>query len=144
MITRTVTQFTALLERIPHSFVRLVIRVAVFVIFWRAGSVKLDDWAGTVSLFESEYQVPLLSPELAAMLGTAVELGGSALVLLGLGTRFAALALLGLVAVIQFAVYPMDWPHHLPWAAMLLVLVSRGPGKVSLDHLIARRFAPGP
>ena len=139
-IKNLVLSLNALFERIPPAVARLGLRAGVFVTFWNSGTVKLDDWQGTIGLFADEYQVPLLPPELAAILGTSVEVGGAALVLLGLGTRFAALALLGLVAVIQFTVYPEYWAQHLPWAAMLLVLVARGGGEWSLDALIAKRF----
>jgi putative oxidoreductase len=125
-------------ERIPYSVLALLARVATFVVFWRSGSVKLDDWAGTVSLFESEYQVPLLPPLLAAQLATVMELGGSVLVLVGFGTRMVTLALLGMVAVIQLFVYPEAWPTHMQWAAFMALLVARGPGLLSLDALIVR------
>ena len=69
-----------------------------------------------------------------------MEIGGSLLVLFGLCSRFAALALLGLVSVIQFTVYPEYWREHLPWSAMLLFVIVRGPGAWSLDALIAKRF----
>jgi len=128
----------AWLERIPYSLLALLARLATFVVFWRSGSVKLDDWAGTVSLFESEYQVPLLPPLLAAQLAAAMELGGSVLVLAGLGTRLVTLALLGMVAVIQVFVYPEAWPTHIQWVAFMLLLVARGPGVLSLDALLAR------
>jgi putative oxidoreductase len=126
------------LQRIPYSLLALLARFATFIVFWRSGSVKLDDWAGTVSLFETEYQVPVLSPLLAAQLATAMELGGSVLVLAGLGTRAVTLALLGMVAVIQLFVYPQAWPTHIQWVAFMALLVARGPGMLSLDALIER------
>jgi putative oxidoreductase len=128
----------AWLERIPCELVALVARAATFVVFWRSGQVKLDDWSATLGLFETEYALPLLPPQLAAWLATGLELGGSVLVLLGLGTRFAALAFLGMVATIQLLVYPGAWPTHIQWVAFLLPLVARGPGRVSLDALLAR------
>ena len=126
------------LQRTPYSLLALLARFATFIVFWRSGSVKLDDWAGTVSLFETEYQVPVLSPLLAAQLVTAMELGGSVLVLAGLGTRVVTLALLGMVAVIQLLVYPQAWPTHIQWVAFMALLVARGPGVLSLDALIER------
>jgi len=127
------------LERIPWSVLALVARIAVFVVFWRSGSVKLDDWAGTLTLFTDEYKVPLLPPAVAAHLAAGMELGGSVLVLVGLGTRVVTLALLGMVAVIQLFVYPEAWPTHVQWLAFMLPLVARGPGSLSLDRLIWRR-----
>jgi putative oxidoreductase len=129
------------LERIPYSVIALVARVAVFVVFWRSGSVKLDDWAGTLTLFTDEYRVPLLPPNIAACMAAGMELGGSVLVLLGLFTRVTTLALLGMVAVIQTFIYPEAWPTHVQWLGFMLILVARGPGVLSLDHLIWRRIA---
>jgi putative oxidoreductase len=126
------------LERIPYSVIALVARLATAVVFWRSGSVKLDDWAGTLTLFEDEYKVPLIPPHFAAYAATAMELGGAVLMLLGLGTRAVALAYLGMIAVIQIFVYPSAWPTHVQWLAFLLILLARGPGALSLDALIAR------
>jgi putative oxidoreductase len=137
--TGALARWRTRLDGIPWSALALLARVAVFVVFWRSGSVKLDDWAGTLTLFAEEYKVPLLPPELAAMLATGMELGGSLLVLLGLGTRVVTLALLGMVAVIQVFVYPEAWPTHVQWLAFMLPLVARGPGAFSLDRLIWRR-----
>jgi len=131
------------LERIPYSLIALVARVATFEVFWRSGSVKLDDWAGTLTLFESEYKVPLIPPHIAAYLSAGLELGGSVLVLVGLGTRAAVLAYLGMIAVIQIFVYPEAWPTHVQWVAFLLILLARGPGVISLDALIARFLRKG-
>jgi len=108
------------------------------VVFWRSGSVKLDDWAGTLNLFAEEYKVPLVPPQIAAYAATAMELGGAVLMLLGLGTRVVALAYLGMITVIQTLVYPNAWPTHIQWVAFLLILLARGPGVLSLDALIAR------
>jgi putative oxidoreductase len=126
------------LERLPYSVIALVARAAAFTVFWRSGAVKLDDWAGTLSLFESEYKVPLIPPHLAAYLSAALELGGSVLLLAGLGTRAVALAFLGMIAVIQLFVYPEAWPTHIQWLAFLLLLLARGAGAISLDALLGR------
>jgi putative oxidoreductase len=132
------TRMRDLLERIPYSFIALVARLATAVVFWRSGSVKLDDWAGTLNLFADEYKVPLIPPQIAAYAATAMELGGAVLMLLGLGTRAVALAYLGMITVIQTFVYPSAWPTHIQWVAFLLILLARGPGVLSLDALIAR------
>ena len=131
----------SLLERIPYSVIALVARIATAVVFWRSGSVKLDDWAGTLNLFAEEYKVPLIPPQFAAYAATAMELGGAVLMLLGLGTRVIALAYLGMITVIQTFVYPSAWPTHIQWVAFLLILLARGPGALSLDALIARLLA---
>ncbi len=126
------------LDAIPYSALALVARAATFTVFWRSGTVKLDNWASTVSLFKYEYSVPLLAPDIAAHLAAGLELGGSVLVLIGLLTRLSALALLGMVAVIQIFVYPNAWPDHIQWLAFMLLLVARGAGIVSVDALIGR------
>ena len=131
-------RLVALLECIPHDLLALVARVATFVVFWRSGQVKLDDWSATLGLFQDEYRLPLLPPQLAAYLAAGLELGGSVLVLLGLGTRIVALAFLGMVATIQLLVYPQAWPTHVQWLAFLLYLVARGPGRLSLDAALLR------
>jgi putative oxidoreductase len=137
-IAATWNRGIALCERIPFSLIALIARLAVFEVFWRSGSAKLDDWAGTLSLFTDEFKVPLLPPAIAAKLAAGLELGGSVLVLAGLGTRVAVLALLGMVAVIQIFVFPEAWPTHVQWAAFMLFLVAKGPGVISVDYLIAR------
>ena len=129
------------LERIPYSLIALIARGAAFEVFWRSGSVKLDDWAGTLSLFESEYKLPLVPPHIAAYMAAGLELGGAVLMLVGLGTRAVALAYLGMIAVIQIFVYPEAWPTHVQWVAFLLLLLARGPGLISLDALICRLLA---
>lgn len=78
----------------------------------------------------------MLPPELAANLALSIELTTPVLLVLGLMTRAAALVLLGMTTVIEIFVYPQAWPTHIQWAAMLLVLLCRGAGKLSLDHAI--------
>ena len=133
-----VQRLFAVAQRVPLSLVQVMGRAALAALFWKAAQSKLASWPVTVQLFAFEYRVPLLPPEFAAMLGTGVELIGAVLLLLGLMTRFAALCLMGLVATIQIFVYPGSWAEHLMWASLLLLLVIRGPGVISLDHLIAR------
>jgi putative oxidoreductase len=116
----------------------LVVRLAAASVFWRSSQTKLADWSNTVDLFRDVYAVPVLSPEIAAYLGTAVEVGGSVALALGLLSRPAALALLGLVAVIQTFVFPENWPDHILWAGLLLTVLVRGPGPISLDRLVSR------
>ncbi len=84
--------------------------------------------------------MPLLSPEVAAPLATATELTGAVLVFIGLFARLGALALLGVVAVIQLFVYPGNWVEHLLWSSLLLLILTRGAGKISVDHLVGRYF----
>lgn len=132
-----------LAERIPYSLVALVARIAVATVFWKSALTKVDDSFRiedkTFTLFEYEYQVPLLPADIAAYLGTYQELIGSILLIVGFATRLTALAFIGMVAIIQTFVYPSAWPVHLLWFALLFLLLARGPGAISLDHLIWRR-----
>jgi putative oxidoreductase len=132
------------LARFPISVLELGLRVGVGMVFWMSAMTKLASWDVTVQLFADEYRVPLLPPEIAAMLGATTELVGAVLLFLGLGARFGALALLGLTATIQLFVYPENWPDHLLWASILAYVLTRGAGKLSLDHLIARRLLDHP
>ncbi len=130
-------------ELIPLSLVQLAARAAVAHVFWNSAQSKLASWPVTKQLFAMEYHVPLLPPDIAATLATATELCGAVLVFLGLLTRIGALALLGVVAVIQLFVFPGNWAEHLLWSSLLLLLLARGPGALSLDHVASRFFSGG-
>ena len=112
-------------------------------VFFLAGLTKIQDWDTTVFLFTEEYRVPLLSPAVAAMLGTAGELLLPPLLLLGLAGRFAALGLfvLNVMAVVSYwhALEGSALEFHLQWGLMLLLLLAAGPGKLAVDGLIKRR-----
>ncbi len=129
----------ALLERVPYWVLAIPLRLGVACIFWFSGTTKLANWDATLDLFENEYKVPLLPPEIAANIAAGIELSTPVLLVLGLLTRPAAAVLLGMTAFIEIFVYPQAWPTHIQWAAMLLVLLTRGAGAISLDAL-ARRF----
>jgi len=134
----------ALLERFPLATIQLAMRVAVGAVFFKSGLLKFNSWEFAIKLFEDEYKVPILSPWLAAVLATFNELTFSILIIIGLATRFATLPLLGMILVIQIFVYPQAWPEHLLWASVLLFLLTRGPGTLSVDHLIARSLDQRP
>ncbi|CAH0314110.1 DoxX family protein [Pseudomonas brassicacearum] len=146
------------LEKIPHSLIAFIARFSIAAVFWKSGQTKIEGLAidlfdgtfqiglprladSTVPLFKSEYALPLLSPELAAHLAATAEHVFPVLILFGLATRFSALALLGMTLTIQLFVYPDAYPTHGTWAAVLLYLMARGPGVLSIDQLIARRYA---
>jgi len=135
------TWATDLAGRFPLWIVLLMARIAAGDVFWKSGQSKLASWDTTILLFANEYQVPVLSPETAASLAAATEVGCAVLLFAGLGSRFAATALLGLVAVIQLFVYPENWAEHLLWATLLVLIATRGAGLLSIDHLIRRWFA---
>ncbi len=128
----------ALLDRMPDAPLLLLARIAPAIVFFKSGLNKTDNWDSTLDLFASEYKLPLLPTELAAYLGTAGELIGPALLSLGLGARLGAAALLGMTFVIQTFVYPLNYAEHLTWAALLLFVLARGAGALSLDHAIRR------
>jgi putative oxidoreductase len=125
------------LNAVPYSVLILVARAATFSVFIHSGLQKLSDWNATLMLFHDEYKVPILPPDVAAVMAASMELGLSTLVLVGLATRLSALGLLGMVSVIQIFVYPDAWPDHIQWLAFMIFIVCRGPGAVSLDAVIA-------
>jgi len=131
----------ARLARIPLSIHQLLFRLAIAGFFLRAGLLKVSNWDTALALFRDEYRVPVLPPEVACILATTFELGCSTLLVVGLATRLATLPLLAMIATIQLFVYPSAWPDHLVWGSILLFLLSRGAGAISVDHLIteARR-----
>jgi putative oxidoreductase len=116
----------------------LLFRICIAMVFWNSGMVKIQSWQPTVALFANEYRVPLLPPELAAMLATTVELTCPVLLVFGLATRLATLPMLGMTFVIQTFVYPDLWLIHLTWATILLFILTRGPGAISVDHLLSK------
>ena len=128
----------ARLGRVPLSVHQLLFRLAIAGVFLRAGLTKIGSWESTVALFADEYKVPVLAPHMAATLSATFEVGCSTLLLLGLGTRLAALPVIGMITTIQLFVYPQAWSEHLVWGSILLFLLTRGGGAVSLDHVIAR------
>jgi len=127
------------LSRVPLSLLQLLMRVAIGSVFFNAGLLKYRSWEITLLLFRDEYKVPLFDPTLMARMATFNELTFSTLLFLGLATRLATVPFLGMIVVIQTFVYPNAWIEHLVWTSILLVLLTRGGGALSVDHLIARR-----
>lgn len=127
------------LDRVPLSVPQLLMRLGVGSVFFTAGWLKYHSWELTLLLFRDEYKIPLFDPALMARIATFNELTFSTLLILGLGTRLATLPFLGMLMVIQTLVYPAAWVEHLVWASILLLLLTRGGGTLSLDHLVATR-----
>lgn len=136
---------TAVLQRFVSPAFDLAVRLWIGLIFFRSGLEKIKDWDATVFLFAEEYKLPLLPPEVAAVLGTVNELGLPILLFIGLASRLATLPLLAMTCVIQFVLGASnpayDSMEHFYWLFLLGMILVRGPGLYSLDHLIARRFA---
>lgn len=146
------------LSGIPDSWIALLGRFSIAAVFWKSGQTKIEGFAvdliagdvqlgwphladSAIALFESEYRLPLLPPELAAPMAAFAEHLFPVLILVGLATRFSALALLMMTLTIQLFVYPDAYPTHGVWATVLLVLIARGPGTISVDHRLAQAFA---
>ena len=141
-ITTPIHWFNNVTSNIPESLVALTARFAAAVPFWRSARTKVDGWdfwnvtAITVFIFENEFALPLLSPKVAATLASIGEHVLPVLLVLGLLTRFGALGLIVVTAVIQFLVFPGSWSVHILWFAPLLYLLARGPGALSLDRAL--------
>ena len=121
----------------------LAIRLWVANVFFKAGLTKIKSWDSTMYLFENEYDVPLLSPEFAAMMGTTIELVFPVLLALGLAGRFGAFVLFifNIMAVISYPdLNAAGIRDHQVWGIMLLVPLLYGPGKLSIDHFIKTKF----
>ena len=132
------------LERwIALDLVLLASRIGIGAVFFQSGRTKVEGLLsvtdGAVGLFRDEYRLPLVDPALAAHAAAYAEHLLPLLLVLGLGTRFAALGLLAMTLVIQVFVYPDAWPTHLSWAAPLLLLAGRGGGLFSLDRGLGLR-----
>ena len=125
---------------VPDAFLLLVARFGIAAVFFLSGRTKVEGWLtitpGTYELFRTDYALPLVAPEIAAHAATYSEHLFPILLVLGLLTRPAALALLGMTTVIELFVYPDAWPTHLSWAGLLLPLIFRGGGAWSLDRIL--------
>ena len=155
-VARSIQGIHTLFARIPEDAIKLLARVSLAVTFWTSGQTKIEGlvldpigWnvelgtpmvsEGAIELFRSEYALPIIDPTLATYLAAMAEHVLPVLLLLGLATRLSAFSLLVMTLVIQIFVYPSAYPTHGLWAALLLYLMARGPGVLSLDHVIARR-----
>ena len=150
-ILNTINGLFAPARKIPEAFTLLIARLAIAAVFWRSAQTKIaggeflgQKWAfydlsaSTTMLFEYEYDLPLLPPELAAYMATFAEFFLSILIAVGLFTRLSALGFLIMTLVIQFFVYPDAWPTHILWAGLLLYILKDGPGKLSLDAALTK------
>lgn len=140
---RIVQRLIAAMDRIPYWPIALSARVFPAAVFWQSGQTKVAGFSlkpSAIALFENEYQLPLIDPVIAAYASAVAEHLFPVLLVIGLASRFSALALLIMTGVIETFVFPYAWPTHGVWATCFLIVIARGPGLVSLDHLIARRY----
>src|SRR5215471_14379064 len=141
-LARVYRNIAASIDKLQSPFA-LIARLYLAKVFFMSGLTKIQDWTITLSLFQNEYHVPLLSPAVAAALGTAAELSLPVFLVLGFGTRFAAAALF-VFNIVAATSYPdlsdAGLKDHILWGALMLVMFFYGPGKISVDHLIARRY----
>ena len=141
-------------EKIPYWLIALVGRISVAAVFWKSGQTKIEGFVvniltgevslglpklsgSAVMLFREEYGMPI--PELMAPLAALAEHLFPFLLVIGLATRFSAIALLIMTLVIQIFVYPSAWAEHGVWATIFLMLIAKGPGVVALDHLVKKQ-----
>lgn len=142
LITRLVKTWVNLCEAIPQSFVSLWARIFIAMVFFNSARTKVDGFSikdSTFTLFEYEYALPIIDPVLAAYLATIAEHLFPILLVIGFASRFSAAALLAMTLVIEIFVYPEAYVLHGLWAAALLIIIARGPGIVSIDHLIRKK-----
>jgi putative oxidoreductase len=156
-LTGLMRRFVVLCSRIPHWPIAFLARFSIAAVFWKSGETKIQGFAvdlingefmlgsprlseSALALFRDEYRLPFVAPEIAAPMAAFAEHFFPVLLLFGLATRLSALALLGMTLTIQLFVYPDAYPTHGTWAAVLLFLLVQGPGKLSFDHWISRRF----
>jgi putative oxidoreductase len=141
-IAALVERLIGLMQAIPYWFVALITRISIAGVFWQSGQTKVEGFHVTetaIELFRSEYRLPLIDPTIAAYLAAFAEHFFPVLLVLGLATRFAALALLVMTLIIEIFVYPDAWPTHGTWAACFLILMTMGPGMISIDHAVFRK-----
>ncbi|HXV24838.1 MAG TPA: DoxX family protein [Alphaproteobacteria bacterium] len=139
-LVRLISWAIGWLDGAPSWIYEAFFRIGLAFLFGYSGWNKLARWDNTLKLFRDIYKVPLLPPETAAVLTTAVEVTVPFLFLLGLGTRFAAAVVFAMTVVIQIFVVPKGYHVHALWLGPILYLMLRGPGILSLDQLIRRKY----
>lgn len=140
---RVASQTHAIIEAYLAPLYDLSVRLWVGLVFWRSGVEKAKDWDTTLLLFQEEYQLPILPPDVAAALGMATEVSMPILLFVGFAARLASLPLIVMTCVIQFvlgaSMPAYDSTEHFYWLFLLGSIVVRGPGKLSLDYVLAKR-----
>ena len=142
-LLRRAAQVIGLLESLPYWVLGLAARVFPAAVFWQSGQTKIEGWHlsdSAIALFQDEYKLPLVDPTAAAYAAAFAEHFFPILLVLGLASRFAAFSLLIMTSIIEIFVYPDAWPTHGVWATCFLLVITRGPGLIELDHFIAKHF----
>ena len=156
-VQRLIVWVISLLSKIPDTFISTLGRFSIAAVFWQSGQTKVEGFAidivhwtftlgmphlsdSAIALFRDEYRLPMVPPEIAAYMAAFSEHFFSALILIGFATRFSSIALLVMTLTIEIFVYPDAYPTHGVWATVLLFLMVKGPGKISIDHLISKYF----
>jgi putative oxidoreductase len=143
LLVRRAAQAICLLESLPYWVLGLAARVFPAAVFWQSGQTKIEGWHlsdSAIALFQDEYKLPLVDPTAAAYAAAFAEHFFPILLVLGLASRFAAFSLLVMTSIIEIFVYPDAWPTHGVWATCFLLVITRGPGLISIDHFIAKHF----
>lgn len=155
-VVKSMQKIVSVFEGIPDTFIAALGRFSIAAVFWKSGQTKIEGLSidiisgdfhlglphlsdSALALFKEEYHLPLIPPELAATAAAFAEHFFPILILVGLATRFSALALLCMTVVIEVFVYPDAYPTHGVWATVLLYLIAKGPGKISMDYWLACR-----
>jgi putative oxidoreductase len=140
-----IKKIIGLFDVIPLSVLALLGRLSIGLVFWNSARTKVEGWdifhvnEGTLQLFTEEYKLPFIPPEIAALMAQLAEHTFSILIIVGLATRFSALALFIMTMVIEIFVYPDAYVLHGTWATILIMLMKYGPGQISVDHFIPKR-----
>lgn len=142
-LKKQVAKLLCIYACMPRDVIAVLARVIAGLVFWKSGQTKVEGFSikqQTFFLFEHEYQVPLIPPDIAAYMATFAEHVFPVLLWLGLATRLSATALLAMTLVIQTFVYPEAYVTHGLWAVALLYLMKEGAGRLSLDYPIRRKY----
>ena len=141
LVSKTIQIYLTVLkvfEKIALPVLLFFMRFWIAEIFWYSGLTKISSWQSTVFLFKEEYKVPVIPPEIAAYFATSFELVCPVLLVFGFATRLATLPMLAMTAVIQFTY--LDLIDHRYWAMLLALILFYGPGPLSIDYLISKKF----
>lgn len=137
-IMEIANRINTLLQKYGTPILQLTIRLWMANIFLKSGLTKFSNIDSAISLFENEYNVPVISPVLATYLSMTFEIGCSLLLITGLATRLAVLPLIGMTLVIQLFVFQN--PEHFYWLFLFSTLLIYGSGTVSVDHFLHKKY----